>query len=269
MLRTLLYLGILIALSCCRSSAPCESSIVDVIKVQTDSLFNGNQLIHLATLEGEELDNVTFEIAHYQEALLRTDDFAERYDAVMAINGGYFDMNDGGSVTYFEENDTLVSSTKTRGQSWAIPRRLLTGAIIIYKDGKLAIDRAQDAEHYLASKEEQQVLVTGPLLMRNGKKVKLPPANMSRDIHPRSCLCIGDDFVTFMTVDGRQSKAKGANLYDLQWYAEQIGCRDAINLDGGGSTTLVVEGCGIVNSPSDFTGPRPVANAIVAVRKGS
>lgn len=269
MLRTLLYLCILIVLSSCRSAAPCESTIVDVVKVQTDTLFNGKQLIHLATLQGGELENITFEIAHYQEALLRTDDFAERYNAVMAINGSYFDMNQGGSVTYFEEHDTLVSSTRRRGQSWAMPGRLLTGAIIIYKDGRLAIDRAEEAEHYLESKDEHQVLVTGPLLMKDGKKVKLPPANMSRDVHPRSCLCVGDDFVTFMTVDGRQSKAKGANLYDLQWYAEQVGCRDAINLDGGGSTTLVVEGCGIVNSPSDFTGPRPVANAIVAVRKGS
>jgi exopolysaccharide biosynthesis protein len=51
-------------------------------------------------------------------------------------------------------------------------------------------------------------------------------------------------------------------------FAELIGLctrldlRDAINLDGGGSTTLVVKGA-IMNKPSDAAGPRPVSDAIL------
>jgi exopolysaccharide biosynthesis protein len=51
-------------------------------------------------------------------------------------------------------------------------------------------------------------------------------------------------------------------------FAELVGLctrlelQDAINLDGGGSTTLVVKGA-IVNKPSDAAGPRPVSDAIL------
>jgi len=45
-----------------------------------------------------------------------------------------------------------------------------------------------------------------------------------------------------------------------------MGAVDALNLDGGGSTTMVVRGAGdrlaVVNRPSDATGERPVANAL-------
>ena len=42
----------------------------------------------------------------------------------------------------------------------------------------------------------------------------------------------------------------------------ELGASDAINLDGGGSTTMVVEGK-VMNKPSDATGERPVSDAIV------
>jgi hypothetical protein len=44
--------------------------------------------------------------------------------------------------------------------------------------------------------------------------------------------------------------------------ARSLGLRDAMNLDGGGSTTMVVDGT-VVNVPSDATGQRPVGDALV------
>jgi exopolysaccharide biosynthesis protein len=49
---------------------------------------------------------------------------------------------------------------------------------------------------------------------------------------------------------------------ELQSLARRLGLRSALNLDGGGSTTMVVQGQ-IVNHPSDATGPRPVSDAIL------
>jgi len=43
---------------------------------------------------------------------------------------------------------------------------------------------------------------------------------------------------------------------------DRLDLRDALNLDGGGSTTMVVQGK-IVNRPSDAGGPRPVSDAIL------
>lgn len=268
MLRTLLYVGIALSFVGCWSAPDsCMSARVDVIRITADTLFDHPQQIQIASISGEELAAASFQIAHFHEAMLRTDDFAERFGAWMAINGSYFDMDQGGSVTFFEEQDTMVYATRKRGKPWAMTPRILDGAVVIDKQGELIVESARGAKEYLASKEEAQVLVTGPLLMKDGRKTKLSKMEFAGDLHPRSCLCIGEDFVSFITADGRQRKSAGLNLVDLQDYVASLGCRDAINLDGGGSTTLVVEGCGIINSPSDITGPRPVANVLIAVPK--
>lgn len=49
---------------------------------------------------------------------------------------------------------------------------------------------------------------------------------------------------------------------ELQNLVTRVGLVDALNLDGGGSTTMVVRGV-VVNHPSDATGPRKVSDAIV------
>ena len=51
-------------------------------------------------------------------------------------------------------------------------------------------------------------------------------------------------------------------LPDLVRLADRLELHDALNLDGGGSTTMVVKGQ-IVNKPSDAAGPRAVSDAIV------
>jgi exopolysaccharide biosynthesis protein len=51
-------------------------------------------------------------------------------------------------------------------------------------------------------------------------------------------------------------------LTDLVRLCDRLDLRDALNLDGGGSTTMVVQGK-IVNRPSDAAGPRPVSDAIL------
>jgi exopolysaccharide biosynthesis protein len=53
---------------------------------------------------------------------------------------------------------------------------------------------------------------------------------------------------------------------ELQKYMDDLGCIDAINLDGGGSTTMWTKEKGIVNNPSDKSGERPVANALLILK---
>ena len=65
-----------------------------------------------------------------------------------------------------------------------------------------------------------------------------------------------------ITVDGRSESSGGLSLYDLADYLLSIGAVDAMNLDGGGSTTMYLDGK-VVNTPSDQTGERKVGDAIV------
>ena len=92
-------------------------------------------------------------------------------------------------------------------------------------------------------------------------------ASFSTDRHPRTAVGFTADSskVYFFTVDGRQpGYSVGMSLPELANYMLGWGVAEGVNLDGGGSTTMVVRG-DIMNSPSDATGERTVANALMVV----
>ncbi|MDW8107668.1 MAG: phosphodiester glycosidase family protein [Armatimonadota bacterium] len=113
----------------------------------------------------------------------------------------------------------------------------------------------------------QEAVAGGPWLIRNGKI--LTPAeqgggfNLQTFIerrHPRTAVGrTANGEVLWLTVDGRQAHSRGVSLSELAQIMARYGAVEAINLDGGGSTTLVVRNL-VVNSPSDGT-ERPVSNA--------
>jgi hypothetical protein len=86
--------------------------------------------------------------------------------------------------------------------------------------------------------------------------------------HPRTLIGThADGAVWLITVDGRQPKlSAGMSLLELRALAHRLGLKNALNLDGGGSTTMWVDGT-IVNSPSDAAGPRKVSDALMVVKR--
>jgi hypothetical protein len=110
------------------------------------------------------------------------------------------------------------------------------------------------------------------LLAAGGRLVKDWVPEKARDgftteRHPRTVIgTAGDGRIWLITVDGRnQALSLGMNFAELQTLIARVGLVEALNLDGGGSTTMVVRGT-VVSHPSDPTGPRRVSDAIV-VRK--
>ncbi|WP_428956849.1 phosphodiester glycosidase family protein [Streptomyces sp. cg35] len=65
-----------------------------------------------------------------------------------------------------------------------------------------------------------------------------------------------------VTADGRSTGALGLSIPESAAVAKALGLRDAINLDGGGSTTMVADG-EVLGDPSDATGERPVGDALL------
>jgi len=84
--------------------------------------------------------------------------------------------------------------------------------------------------------------------------------------HPRTLIGLDSDgFIWLVVVDGRQlGHSIGMHFADLQRLADRLRLTDALNLDGGGSTTMVV-GDAVVNRPSDPAGPRPVGDALLVL----
>lgn len=86
--------------------------------------------------------------------------------------------------------------------------------------------------------------------------------------HPRTGVGFSRDSLTLylVTVDGRSESSSGMTLGEFASLMQALGIAQGLNLDGGGSTTLVLRGQ-VVNHPSDSTGERKVGNAFLVTRK--
>jgi exopolysaccharide biosynthesis protein len=82
--------------------------------------------------------------------------------------------------------------------------------------------------------------------------------------HPRTALGWNDEHFFLVVVDGRQEALSvGMTYRELAALMRRLGCTHAMNLDGGGSSTLWLGGR-IMNSPSDGR-ERPVANSLIVI----
>lgn len=141
----------------------------------------------------------------------------------------------------------------------------------------LALPRARVDRHYwtgmddarpteLFNKAEDIVSGRG-LLLRDGQipnGFKESNKSFAETRHPRTAVArLKDGKFLMMTVDGRQPGVSvGMSLQELAEYLFSLGAVDAMNLDGGGSTTMFLDGK-VVNTPSDQTGERKIGDAIV------
>jgi hypothetical protein len=130
----------------------------------------------------------------------------------------------------------------------------------------------------LAAAPAGDLLQAGPLLVRDGWPVDIAPegfsagaAQFDSDItdgrHPRAALGVDDDRLIAVACDGRADDEAGLTLGELTAVLLGLGARDALNLDGGGSTSLVSGGA-LRNVPRAahgiaLPGGRGIATALV------
>jgi hypothetical protein len=125
-------------------------------------------------------------------------------------------------------------------------------------------DRLESADHVVNG---AGLLRRGGVPVTNWDVEKLSGTAFVQARHPRTMVGVDrSGFVWLAVVDGRQETSVGMTFVELQRLADRLELTDALNLDGGGSSTMVVRGK-IVNRPSDAAGPRAVSDAIgVTVR---
>ena len=236
-------------------------------RLDSDTLFREKQNVIIAEIKNEAVTKNSLVIAYTDSSLKRTSKFAEENKAVVALNGSFFNVEKGGSVAYLESNGKVIARKKSPKEKWAKTDSLLNGAIIIDYSGKMKIEVAKPESFYENSALEKEVLISGPALLAEGQPLQLENSEFVHKKHPRTCLCTTETgSILFIAIDGRSEVAAGMNLKEAQGFLLRLHCRDAINLDGGGSTTLWVnDGIqkGILNKPSDKEGERPVANVIL------
>ncbi len=86
--------------------------------------------------------------------------------------------------------------------------------------------------------------------------------------HPRTGIGFSKDstMLYLITVDGRQESSSGMSLVEFANQMVSLGVYEGLNLDGGGSTTMVIQDS-IVNRPSDPEGERTVGNALLVIQR--
>jgi len=228
--------------------------------------FGGPQDIHILRIAKDKVPACyRFDLAYEHTLLLPTSTFGRRAGAIAAINAGFFDMKRGGTVTYLERADTLQSGPLSENLHRQDVNPHFNAALIIDSLGHLHLDTARSPQYYWESQAEDAVLLSGPMLLMDSIRLPLlTHTSFASKRHPRSCLCTTPKDYLLITVDGRRATAVGMSLPDLQSFLLGLGCHDALNLDGGGSTTLWYRDS-LLNQPSDPTGERPVANVLLVL----
>ncbi len=109
-----------------------------------------------------------------------------------------------------------------------------------------------------------------PLLVRDGEALTSFNRTDCSDRHPRTAVGLSRDRQTLYlaVVDGRSGVSVGMNCRELATLMAGLGAWTAMNLDGGGSTTMWLRGAGVLNAPSDGT-ERTVSNHLAVQANGS
>ncbi len=108
-----------------------------------------------------------------------------------------------------------------------------------------------------------------PVMIRNNKLQTITPSGGYEHVvenHPRTCIGYNSDRTKaiILVCDGRSSISSGMTVSMLAHVMKQLGCSDALNYDGGGSTEMYSYDFGIINRPSDGS-ERAVPDAVWAV----
>lgn len=164
--------------------------------------------------------------------------------------------------------DGCVISASGTAREWTT-RNLRMGSRLRLST-KLTPAESDSANMWMAA---SAIVGGGPQLIKNGRVEITAQAEkigekFVTDRHPRTAIAkLKSGKIMFVTVDGRQpDKSVGMSLAELAELLLEFGAAEAINLDGGGSTTMVI-GSKLVNSPSDQTGERPVSDSFLIVPK--
>ena len=218
--------------------------------------------------------------------------FAARLNAAVVLNGGYFLMHKDPSehVGLLVDNGEMISLS-LRSMIKRERRYFLTRSAVGFNtNGQMDIawiasrnDSIFEWDEPANNKPEKPItdlefsnakfwnvkdaMQAGPVIVSSGRKNVTTNEEVFfwskiSEIHPRTAAgYTKDGKYIFMVVDGRQPDSRGVDLNELSILMYDLDCEEAINLDGGGSSAIVVNGK-LLNNPVGFNIQREVMSAI-------
>lgn len=223
-----------------------------------DTLYGSLQSISYLKVSGREIS-----IAFKDTTRILTSSFGKENNAIAALNGSFFDMKKGGSVLFLKVEGIVIDTNKDE-------KGFIGHCAFAFNDYQdMVIITKDTSKSWGIVPKYKNIVASGPLLLLNSDTIV--PKNVKFNIvrHPRTAVGITKDkSLILVAVDGRANEASGMTIRELRGLMKSLACVDALNFDGGGSTTLWINGKGVVNYPSDnkkfdHEGERKVANALI------
>lgn len=272
----------LVSLTGVSAQTSADTKVLDDLEWETDTtadglihkralvpdLYGGPQHINLVEIpKGAKLE---YGIAVSE--MKKTSVISEEHGALASINGSYYNMTTGSSVCFLKTGKEVIDTTTASEFGLRI-----TGAVRVNKGKCQIVPWTLEKEKSYKS-NKGTVLASGPLMLEDGDICSWEECDSSfiATKHPRSGIFTTKDGKTvFITVDGRsRGNAAGVSIPEFAHLIAALGADDALNLDGGGSTTLWMAGApdnGVLNCPSDnrkfdHAGERRIPNLIYVYR---
>jgi exopolysaccharide biosynthesis protein len=241
--------------------------------VVSKRIFGAHQTISVITLS----PSVFRAKPVLSQSVTEVSEVGSEYGADFAINGCYWVVSTGKVNSYIKIDGEVVSSATSQAQ---YPR--VNGLLYMYDHG-IEVAQSYAYPDYVGLTEFcDNIIACGPVLMDDGKCVSYKHITESTEEsmqgkipffvlrHPRTIIGRNDEGEIYLiVVDGRaEGNAEGMSIEEITKLCRWLGLTDAMNLDGGGSSTLWSRELGVVNHPCDnkrfdHEGERKVLNSII------
>lgn len=232
-----------------------------------EKLFDAEEFVNVIVVDQKKAKR-RFALTALEGKLRRTSQAALDSGAIVAINGSFYNTRPPyNSACYLKINGEVIfeRSGKMGDRDG--------GAVLIDDRGRVSVEQGDpDDPQWVSTRTEPSIIGSGPMMLQDGQRIDMGTGAFVTLRHPRTAIGTSDNKVYLVTVDGRsKGNSLGVNLNELANILKWLGAENALNLDGGGSTTMYIEGQpenGIVNRPCDNQkfdrqGERRVSNSLL------
>ena len=290
------------SLSCKRSlirdTIDMNWKISDKIVSDNFTLYEGNNLnIPLkawAVIIPMEKNIIKIAVSSENRGVSTPSKIAFELNASVVINGGYFTRGQSPMrhIGLLKANDSLYEPASNTVYREKMKYNINRGAFGVRYDNTVDISWASTKNdsifswnfpfgnkpgnpvsiNYIFSEfwDVKEAVHAGPILLRN-RRINVTSEqevffNTPVDgVQPRSAIGYKENGdIVMMVVDGRQVNSRGAYLKELAMLMQQFECEEALNLDGGGSSSLIVNGK-LINNPIGLKSEREVMSFIAII----
>lgn len=193
---------------------------------------------------------------------------ASALSAVAAVNAGYWNVEEVHPSVYLRISGHDCSHTE--------PAELFrVNGIAVFGKKTFEVFRCDTTRYDYYATRYDNILASGPVLIDDGREVVYDDAGepgFYKRRHPRTAIgCTSRGDIIMVVVDGRfKNDAEGVSIAELSAICRWLGMTEAINLDGGGSSTMWYGGR-VVNHPCDnkkydHEGARSVSSTLVVLK---